>query len=178
MANYRYKVVLIGDPAVGKTSLLYRYMKNEWAENYAMTIGVQVLTKDFQFENNYVKLTLWDVGGQKRFQELRKNFYFGTQGAMLVFDLTRGETLKELDSWLKETEDVTGERVPFILIGNKNDLVVEKGRDINPKEAELFAKERDSIYIETSAKTGDKVNEAFANLTYLIAKKHGHVLEQ
>ena len=177
MTTFKYKVILIGDPAVGKTSLLYRYVRNDWAENYAMTIGVQVLSKTLEFNNDItIKLTLWDIGGQKRFQELRKHFFKATQGAFLVFDLMREDTFKGVNEWLKEAEGVVNYKIPFILIGNKADLIKEKGRVLNPKEAELFAAEGKSTYIETSAKTGKKVEKAFRKLAMVIAKSNGHEL--
>ena len=143
-----------------------------------MTIGVQVLSKNIEFSNgNTVKLTLWDIGGQKRFQELRKHFFKATQGAFLVFDLMREDTFRSVDSWLKEAEVVVNGKITVILIGNKRDLIPEQGRKLNPKEAELFAAERKSIYMETSAKTGKKVEKSFRQLALIIAKKNGHELE-
>ena len=163
---------MIGDPAVGKTSLLYRYVRNDWAENYAMTIGVQVLSKTIEFSNDItIKLTLWDIGGQKRFQELRKHFFKATQGALLVFDLIREDTFKSVGEWLKEAEGVINHKIPFILIGNKADLIKEKGRTLNPKEAELFAVEGKSTYIETSAKTGENIEDIFELLAIEMMKR-------
>jgi len=165
----KYKVLLLGPPAVGKTSLWDRFINKTFQENYAMTIGVQVSTKDITFRNAVVKLTVWDIGGQARFKDLRKKFYFGTQGALLIFDLTREETFDEIEGWIKEVKDVLDYDIPFVLIGNKSDLIKD-GRKLNPQEAITFAKLHNSQYLETSAKTGDGVKDAFKELVLTIVK--------
>ncbi len=177
MTVFKYKVLLIGPPAVGKTSLIYQFVKNEWLDNYAMTIGVNVLTKSVNFTNDEVKLMVWDIGGQARFKGLRKNLYFGTKGVLLIFDLTREATFKEMNNWLNEMNEILGKKVPLVLIGNKVDLIKEKGRNLNPNEAKMLAMENESVYIETSAKTGEKVEEAFKKLARLIAQKAGRTIE-
>ena len=136
----KYKVVLIGPPAVGKTSLLYRFFKGTFKEDYTLTIGVQVLTKDITFKNATVKLTCWDIGGQQRFVGMRKNFYLGCHGALLVYDLMREETFDELENWLNEMNEVLGYRVPFVVIGNKSDLIAEKDAKLTPLKFNFFDK--------------------------------------
>jgi len=166
----KYKILLLGPPAVGKTSLWHRFINKTFEENYAMTIGVQVSTKDVTFRNAVVKLSVWDVGGQIRFEKLRKNFYNGAQGALLIFDLTRKETFSQLEDWINEVNSYLGYKIPFMLIGNKNDLKAAK--KFKTKEVEQFAKAQDSIYLETSAKTGDGVKIAFKELIISLVKKH------
>ena len=170
----KYKVVLIGDPAVGKTSLLYRFFKGTFKENYTLTIGVQVLTKDITFKNATVKLTCWDIGGQQRFVQMRKNFYLGCHGALVVYDLTREDSFDNLTVWLDEMYEVLGFKVPFVLIGNKSDLIKDQGRQVNPVKVNMFKQEHDNCFhIETSAKTGEKVKDAFKELIIAIVKSKG-----
>jgi small GTP-binding protein len=165
----KYKVLLLGPPAVGKTSLWDRFINKSFKENYAMTIGVQVSTKDVKFRNAIVKLTVWDIGGQARFKDLRKSYYFGTQGALLIFDLTRQETFNQMENWIKEVNERLEYKIPFMLVGNKSDLIRD-GRKLNPQEAKAFAKLHNSLYLETSAKTGGGVKEAFRELILTIVK--------
>ena len=167
----KYKVLLLGPPAVGKTSLWDRFINKSFKEDYAMTIGVQVSTKEITFRNAIVKLSIWDIGGQARFKDLRKNYYFGTQGALLIFDLTRQETLSQLEDWIREVKERLEYNIPFVLIGNKLDLITE-GRKINPQETKVFAKLNNSIYLETSAKTGHGVKGAFKELILTIVKNN------
>ena len=173
-AILKFKVLLLGAPAVGKTSLWHRFIHGSFEENYHLTIGVQVSTREITFKNAIVKLTVWDIGGQARFKQLRKNFIPGTHGALLIFDITRKPTFDELESWVAEVNEMVGEKIPMVLIGNKSDLISEKGRIINPREVDLFKKQHDCIYIETSAKTGTKVKEYFRDLIIQVVKAHGH----
>ena len=166
----KYKILLLGPPAVGKTSLWHRFINKTFEENYAMTIGVQVSTKDVTFRNAVVKLSVWDVGGQVRFEKLRKNFYNGAQGALLIFDLTRKESFDQLGDWVNEVNNYLGYKVPFILIGNKNDI--KGGKEFKTNVIEQFAKSQGSIYLETSAKTGEGVKDAFKELIITLVKKH------
>jgi len=167
MINFKYKVLLIGPSAVGKTSLLHRFVNGVFKKNYAATIGAQFLTKEIED----AQLNLWDIGGQPRFLDLRTTFYRGTNGALLVYDLTRKETFEELNTWHYEMTHTLNREVPFVLIGNKLDLVKQKRGPVSRKAAKKFAKERNSIYIETSAFSGENVENAFIELTRLIAKK-------
>jgi len=167
MSEFQFKIILIGPGGVGKTSLANRFVHNKFSSSYKMTMGVDIMNKKVDLEDNSAILNIWDIGGQERFKYLRRNFYRGAEGALLVFDLTRAFTYKnlvkkwypEMMQFLKITE------IPFILIGNKYDLLSDVGRSIEAKTPENFAKKNDNIYIETSAKTGNNVDEAFTTLT-------------
>ena len=166
MSSFKLKVLLTGAAAVGKTSLVQRFIKNRFAANYKLTVGVDILTKDVTFRPSEVAtLSIWDIGGQQRFEFIRSTFYKGAAGALLVFDLTREQTYIETRKWLTEIRQFAGEKIPFVLIGNKVDLIEDVGMVIDRNEADAFAKKEGSIYIETSAKTGIHVDDAFTELT-------------
>ncbi|MFX1326463.1 MAG: Rab family GTPase, partial [Promethearchaeota archaeon] len=112
-----------------------------------------------------VKLQIWDISGQERYKILRSSFFEGTDGALVVFDVSRQQTFRELDEWLSELRRYTGEDVPFIVLGNKIDLIQEIGGEYDRDGAEILAKDEDTYFVETSAKTGKNVEEAFLNLT-------------
>jgi len=166
MSSFKLKVLLTGAAAVGKTSLVQRFIKNRFAANYKLTVGVDILTKDVEFKPGEIAtLSIWDIGGQQRFEFIRSTFYKGAAGALLVFDLTREQTYTETRKWLTEIRQFAGENIPFVLIGNKLDLMEDVGVVIDRDEARKFAESEGSIYIETSAKTGEKVDDAFTELT-------------
>jgi len=166
MSSFKLKILLTGAAAVGKTSLVQRFIKNRFAANYKLTVGVDILTKDVEFRPGEVAtLSIWDIGGQQRFEFIRSTFYKGAAGALLVFDLTRDQTYQETRKWLTEIRQFAGENIPFVLIGNKLDLIEDVGVVIDRDEARQFAESEGSIYLETSAKTGEGVDEAFTELT-------------
>ena len=166
MSSFKLKVLLTGAAAVGKTSLVQRFIKNRFAANYKLTVGVDILTKDVEFKQGEVAtLSIWDIGGQQRFEFIRSTFYKGAAGALLVFDLTREQTYIEVRKWLTEIRQFAGQDIPFVLIGNKYDLLEDVGEVIDRDEARALAEGESSIYIETSAKTGINVDEAFTELT-------------
>jgi len=166
MSSFKLKVLLTGAAAVGKTSLVQRFIKNRFAANYKLTVGVDILTKDVEFKQGEVAtLSIWDIGGQQRFEFIRSTFYKGAAGALLVFDLTREQTYIEVRKWLTEIRQFAGQDIPFVLIGNKYDLLEDVGEVIDRDEARALAESENSIYIETSAKTGINVDEAFTELT-------------
>jgi Ras-related protein Rab-2A len=166
--NYLFKIIIIGPAAVGKTSLLERFVHNRFLGDYKLTIGVNFLSKKVDVgENGQARLTIWDIGGQERFASMRTEFYKGASGAALVFDLTRMETYNAIDDWLQEVRQYAG-NVPFILIGNKADLLGDIGRLVSKEDAQEYARKNNSIYIETSAKTGENVDDAFVNLSKII----------
>ncbi|MFX0155382.1 MAG: Rab family GTPase [Candidatus Hodarchaeota archaeon] len=166
MTRYSFKVLLLGAPAVGKTSILYRFVKNQFSYDYITTIGINYLTKEISLDKkDSAKLVIWDIAGQKKFKFLHKQYYEGTHGALVIFDLTQIKTYEALGIWLSEMFDILKENIPFIIIGNKVDLIEEIGRSIDVDIVKEYAENKDSIYIETSAKTGENVEEAFKELT-------------
>ncbi|MCK4480440.1 MAG: GTP-binding protein [Candidatus Lokiarchaeota archaeon] len=172
MKKYGFKVLLLGAPAVGKTSILYRYVKNKFSHDYMTTIGINYLTKDINLEEKKLaKLVIWDVAGHEKFKFLRNQYYEGTHGALVIFDLTILKTYEELEQWLSEMFEILQKKIPFIIIGNKLDLVKEVSRSIDNDIVRDYAENQDSIYIETSAKTGENIEEAFKELTHRMIKR-------
>ena len=160
------KIVILGPSAVGKTSLLNRYVHNDFDLKYKLTIGVDFLTKVIEYEpSKFVKLHIWDIGAQERFKFLHRSFYDGASGALIVFDLSREQTFSSMKVWLSEMKSIMKNEIPKVIIGNKFDLIPEIGRVIESSEAEQYAKTEDCVYIETSAKTGENVEKAFLELT-------------
>ena len=159
-------MLLLGAPAVGKTSILYRFVKNQFSHDYITTIGINYLTKDISIgKKDSAKIIIWDIAGQKKFKFLHKQYYEGTHGALVIFDLTQFKTYEAVDTWLSEMFNILKKDIPFIIIGNKVDLIKDVGRSIDYSVVMQYAKNKDSIYIETSAKTGENVEEAFKELT-------------
>ena len=163
--QFKVKVCLVGEKAVGKTSLIRRYVLNMFDDRYITTIGMKVSKKElslYQPEQDVqvrMDVTIWDIMGEKGFRELLKDAYFyGANGILAVADLTRRKTLDELDDWVDGVMRVCG-RVPTVIAVNKADLMNQAQFD--EKQVDQFAKAFDSKYVYTSAKTGQNVEEAF-----------------
>jgi len=159
------KVVMIGAGGSGKTALVNRFLTHKFSEEYIVTIGSQFAVKTVAVETTNgrsvnVKLLVWDLAGQQRFDFIRGSYYRGSKGALLVYDTTRKSTWLELPKWIKETEDALGERIPIILLANKVDLVDH--RVITREMGEEFTREFNlTDYLETSALSGQNVEKAF-----------------
>ncbi len=159
---------MIGAGGSGKTALVNRFLTQKFSEQYIVTIGSQFAVKTVTVNNSaddqvIVKLLVWDLAGQARFDFIRSSYYKGSKGALLVFDTTRKNTWLELPNWIKETENALGQRIPIVLLANKVDLVDER---IITKEMALAFVEENNLngYIETSALTGQNVHESFEML--------------
>jgi len=164
------KVLLLGDGAVGKTSLIKMFVTDKFDDKYITTIGTKVTKKDLRFniDQKEVVLTLliWDVLGQKGYTSVQASSYRGGEGVMLVCDLTRKDTLASLkEYWIPELEKVVG-NIPKVFVGNKCDLVGEA--EITPEELEAMAEEFNSKYYMSSAKTGENVESIFNLLGELV----------
>lgn len=172
MADVVSKVCMLGDAAVGKTSLVRRYVLDEFSDRYLTTIGAKVMKKEVCIDindNRYtVSLMLWDLMGQQEFEFLQSTYYKGAQGGVLVADITRKETLDNIKTWLKGFKRVTG-NVPIILVANKKDLLESSA--FSEKYLEKFARSINAPYIMTSAKTGENVVECFTIIAKEIVRR-------
>jgi small GTP-binding protein len=158
--NYTYKIIVGGDGAVGKTTLLHRFIEGKFRENFQMTLGVEFFVKDIVKDNDLYRLSIWDLGGQRQFKNLAEIYIKGFFGAILAFDLTRYSTLKSIHEWFSKLKsDLT---VPFILIGTKYDLISKEDAELNESLIETLIDEYKFIgYYNTSAKTGLNVENVF-----------------
>lgn len=164
---YEFKVLLVGDPAVGKTSLIRRFVEGRFEKEYKMSIGVDIFSKTVEVDDKVARLTLWDIASQERFARFRSAFYQQANGVLVVFDLTRPDTLESVEDWVREVKQYAGE-VEVALVGNKNDL--KNQRKIKREDVDPWVDRYDCIYVETSALTGDGVEEAFTSLCRAIAQ--------
>ncbi|NVM35117.1 MAG: GTP-binding protein [Candidatus Lokiarchaeota archaeon] len=173
--SFIYKICVVGDGGVGKTSMVLRYCENNFKENYIMTIGSNFSTKQVNLEeypNYLVKLQLWDLAGQKHFSFVRPPFYRGSGATVYVFDLTRRSSFQNLLNWKDEVEKVIGDGKPSILVGNKTDLAAQGNREVGEGEGEALKEELNAIaYYETSAKNDVKVSPVFKDITLAILEK-------
>ena len=171
-SSYKLKVLLCGPAGVGKTSLIHRFIKSRFQTDYKLTVGVDILTKDVELANSQIAtLSIWDIGGQERFSFIRSTFYKGAAGVLLVFDLSRAATWDDIKNWRAEVKQFAGD-IPFVLIGNKLDLLQDVGEVIDRDECREYAESQGSTYIETSAKNNIAVDEGFILLTEKIINKH------
>ncbi|MGD2072793.1 MAG: GTP-binding protein [Candidatus Thorarchaeota archaeon] len=162
--DYMRKVVMIGAGGSGKTALVNRFLTQKFSEQYIVTIGSQFAVKKVMVTNNgrdvIVKLLVWDLAGQARFDFIRESYYRGSKGALLVYDTTRKSTFMELEKWIAETEKALSQRIPIILLANKVDL--DDQRVITTEMGKSFTEEHGLVgYLETSALNGQNVEEAF-----------------
>ncbi|MFX1566943.1 MAG: Rab family GTPase [Promethearchaeota archaeon] len=166
MQDYSFKVIVIGPAAVGKSSLIRRFVDDKFSLQYKFTIGVDFLSKNIEYkQDKKARLLIWDIGGQERFKSLRRNFYDGTNGALVVFDLSRAETFPKMKEWLSDLKQFIGESIPVVIIGNKADLISEIGEVVDRNELDQYNNCKNCEYIETSAKTGENIEDAFVHLT-------------
>lgn len=174
--NFQFKVVVVGDENVGKSSLILRHAENKFKENYLPTLGVSITTNSFDLPLRKAKVVFstWDFGGQAYFRRVRLSYYAGAQACFIVFDLTNRKSFDNVLSWQEERSKLAG-NVITILLGNKNDLV--SSRAVTQQEAIEFANEHGFTYFETSALTGANVQDAFNLLAYKLVDMEARKVE-
>ncbi|KAK3703761.1 hypothetical protein QZH41_008440 [Actinostola sp. cb2023] len=157
--DYLYKIVLIGDSGVGKSSLLSRFTRNEFDLESKSTIGVEFATRSIQVDGKVIKAQVWDTAGQERYRAITSAYYRGAVGAVLVYDLTKQKTFQDVERWLMEVREHADPSIVIMLVGNKCDL--RHLRAILTEDAKKFAEEKDLSFIEASALDATNVEEAF-----------------
>lgn len=184
------KLVLLGEAAVGKSSLVLRFVNNDFQENKEPTIGAAFLTQKCNLPTRTIKFEIWDTAGQERFASLAPMYYRNAQSALVVYDLTKPTSLIKAKHWVAELQRQASPGIVIALVGNKLDLTVESGsssapaeedadadaaegddgdaRKISTAEAKLYAEEEGLLFFETSAKLGTNVTEVFTAIANAI----------
>lgn len=169
-----YKIIVIGDPAVGKTSLLDNFSSKKFKTQYIPTVGVNIVKEQVELDDGIVNLMIWDIAGQPQFYMLHRPYFNGADGMMLAFDITRSSTFSNVQNWFNTAQKFGLSSIPRLLIGNKVDLKDE--RKIIKPMADHLAEKLNCTYYETSAKTGDNVKLIFQKTAEIVKdskiKKH------
>uniref|UniRef100_A0A6U4HT06 Ras-related protein Rab-21 n=1 Tax=Hemiselmis andersenii TaxID=464988 RepID=A0A6U4HT06_HEMAN len=158
-----FKIVLLGEGRVGKTSLVIRYVNNTFSDKQQCTVQASFLTKRLKVGDNTTNLAIWDTAGQERFHALGPIYYRDADGALLVYDTTDAESFAKVKSWVKELRKMVGESIVICIAGNKIDL--DRERQVEREEAEEYAKSVGAAHCLTSAKSGRGIDETFLTLT-------------
>jgi len=166
--RFIFKIIAVGDGTAGKTSIIRRYVHEEFDSKYIKTIGVSHALKRLCLDDTEITMTIWDTGGQELFDCIRPQYYRGAHGVLVIYDVTSQESFDHLDKWLNELDTNCG-KIPKIIIGNKIDLTDE--RVIPPEAGEKYALQNFVSHSETSAKTGENVVEVMGELAKLILSR-------
>ncbi|MFX0103287.1 MAG: Rab family GTPase [Candidatus Hodarchaeota archaeon] len=164
--TFQYKIIVCGDPEVGKTSVILKFTDKAFRRTYIPTMGVNVSEKVVDFEKERVRFVIWDVAGQQKFQNLRKHFYSDASGIFLVCDLTRPETLEHLRDWHADIKNTLKRDLKGLILGNKKDLEGEVL--INEKMLDNLGDELNLESLMTSALTGENINESFKKIGKMV----------
>jgi len=170
--DFQFRIILIGDSAVGKSSLLRKFTFGSFAEVSDPTVGVDFFARLVRVDDGVttIKLQLWDTAGQERFRSITKAYYRNSVGVLLVYDISDRVSFANLEQWMSEARrHIEPHQATFVLVGCKQDMA--KGRQVSPEEAQAFASRQRMAYFETSAKRGHGVDQPFQHLAQVIYNK-------
>ncbi|MHA1977159.1 MAG: Rab family GTPase [Candidatus Hodarchaeales archaeon] len=174
MPTLLFKVILLGDGAVGKTSIRRRYMGEGFRADFLATMGADFAFLKTKIDDINVEFQIWDLAGQPAFRNVMKSYYKGAMGALAVYDVTQPKSLESLDTWVEEVREraeTFKDELPVVLVGNKIDLRDELPNSLKTIQGFVKAKTLNASFVETSAKTGVAIEEAFTTLARDIMKK-------
>lgn len=161
-----FKLLLIGDSGVGKTSILFRFSDDAYTPTFISTIGIDFKIKTIELRGKKIKLQIWDTAGQERFHTITTSYYRGAMGIMLVYDITNAKSFDNIQKWLRNIDEHANEDVEKMIVGNKCDM--EDRRIIAKERGEAIAKEHGIKFMETSACSNINVEKAFLDLARAI----------
>lgn len=167
--DYMFKVLLLGDAGVGKTSLMWRFSEDVFNKTYISTIGIDFKLRTIEVEGKRVRLQIWDTAGQERFHAISVSYYRSAIGIMLVYDITNRRSFENIAKWLRNIDEHAKEDVIKLLVGNKCDL--RGPRAVKREEGEQLAAEYDMSFFETSAKENESIEDAFVSMAQEIMEK-------
>ena len=167
--NYLFKYIIIGDASVGKSNLLMKFAHNKFTDEYQTTIGVEFGAKNIHINEQIYRIQIWDTAGQENFRSITRAYFKNCVCAMVVYDITCRKSFENIQNWLQDVHDQSPETVLIALIGNKIDL--EDKRIVSTEEGEEYAIQNGLLFMETSAKSGEGVEEIFKKTAQEIEKK-------
>lgn len=168
--DYTFKVLMLGDASVGKTSLTIRYISGFFMDDLKLTIGVDFYSKTISFKGKKVKLQIWDFGGEERFRFLLSQYCKGANGAFFLYDITNQVSLDHLPDWTQIVRENAGD-IPIMLVGSKSDL--DEFRAVPRDDGILTGKKYNlASFVELSSKTGENVEETFRVMTEILFEKY------
>ncbi|XP_072017118.1 LOW QUALITY PROTEIN: EF-hand calcium-binding domain-containing protein 4B-like [Amphiura filiformis] len=175
-----FKVVFVGDSGVGKTSFIHRFCTDSFQGNFSATIGVDFQVKSMSVNDQLVALQLWDTAGQERFRSITRHYFRKADGVIVMYDVTSEQSFVNVRNWMSSVEEATEENVVRLIIGNKKDLVQEDptSRIIKEEVGKSLAETYNSLFIETSAKSGENVKQAFIDMAKLLWEKEDQDIEK
>jgi len=165
---FQFKLVLLGESAVGKSSLVLRFVKGQFLEYQESTIGAAFLTQTVCLNDTTVKFEIWDTAGQERYHSLAPMYYRGAQAAIIVYDITSSDSFERAKAWVKELQRQGNANIVIALAGNKVDLA--QHRKVPTAEAQSYSDENNLLFMETSAKAATNVNEIFVAIAQKLPK--------
>ena len=168
VADIIYKILILGESNVGKTSILLRYINDTFDESAISTCGVDVKCKYVSFDNKKIKMNIWDTAGQERFRGLAKNYFRGAHGFIFVYDITNKESFDKLKGWMKDAKEKIENDYKMIIVGNKKDC--EDKRQIDFQTLKEFGEVKQINYFEVSAKTGEGIEQIFNDFVIELLK--------
>jgi len=166
--SQQYKIVLLGEGCVGKTSLVLRYCQNVFNDKHLTTLQASFLKKRLNIGGKRVDLAIWDTAGQERFHALGPIYYRDSNGAVLVYDITDEDSFAKVKNWVKELRKMLGQDICLCIVGNKADM--EKNRTVEQATAERYAETVGAVHFNTSAKLNRGIEEMFLDLTKRMMK--------
>eukprot|EP00051_Salpingoeca_urceolata_P032350 m.15347 g.15347 ORF g.15347 m.15347 type:complete len:210 (+) comp5000_c0_seq1:308-937(+) len=167
--DFLFKFLVIGNANTGKSCLLHQFIESKFKQESSHTIGVEFGSKIVNVGGKTVKLQIWDTAGQERFRSVTRSYYRGAAGALLVYDISSRDTYNALGNWLTDARTLASPDIVIVLVGNKKDLEAE--REVTFLEASRFAQEHELMFLETSARTGEAVEETFLKCARTILSK-------
>jgi small GTP-binding protein len=166
-----FKILILGDSGVGKSSLFLRYTKNEFNADMRSTIGVEFGLKFLKIEDFQLKIQIWDTAGQERYRAITSSYYKGSHGCFIVYDITNEASFENVEKWYEHVQKEAGKDISIILVGNKCDL--ENERKVSKEKGQDKAKNLNCAFFETSALSGINIAEIFDDLANNIYEKTG-----